>query len=132
MHLTVLMLHLLQRAMELRSRVYNMTKEGQRAVHFAAEHRLEGVRHILALVSYLDCALVPAYQTVCWLMLLASRQTEEQHLAYFDRLLPKQYHSILLPLWRGAGFSLGFLPSMIGPSALFLTVQVQPRCMEHV
>eukprot|EP00927_Polykrikos_kofoidii_P011111 TRINITY_DN14689_c0_g1_i1.p1 TRINITY_DN14689_c0_g1~~TRINITY_DN14689_c0_g1_i1.p1 ORF type:complete len:280 (+),score=32.88 TRINITY_DN14689_c0_g1_i1:52-840(+) len=50
------------------------------------------------------------------------RATEEEHLALFDQLLPARERSSLLPLWRLAGFTLGFAPTLVGPRVLFSTV----------
>ncbi len=68
----------------------------------------------------------------------AHKQTEEQHLAYFDRLLEPAQRSKLLPLWRLSGFTLGFLPTMLGGErALFCTVEavesfVETHYQEHI
>lgn len=68
----------------------------------------------------------------------AHQRTEEQHLSYFDQLLDPPKRSKLLPLWRAAGFSLGFLPTAIGGErALFATVEavetfVEVHYLQHI
>lgn len=68
----------------------------------------------------------------------AHQRTEEQHLAYFDRLLDPPKRSKLLPLWRASGFALGFFPTAIGGErALFATVEavetfVEVHYLEHI
>ena len=50
--------------------------------------------------------------------------TEESHLALMTRLVPREHHTRLLPLWRIAGFSLGYLPVLVlGSQGLFRTIQ---------
>lgn len=57
--------------------------------------------------------------------------TERSHLALFDALLPAEHHSRLLPLWRLAGFTLGFVPTFFGgPRWLFITVEAVETFVE--
>jgi ubiquinone biosynthesis monooxygenase Coq7 len=49
--------------------------------------------------------------------------TEAHHLATIEWLLPPRQRSRLLPLWRGAGWLTGALPALIGPSAVFATIE---------
>jgi 3-demethoxyubiquinol 3-hydroxylase len=49
--------------------------------------------------------------------------TEAEHLAAIEPLLPPPQRSRLLPLWRGAGWLTGALPAMLGPRAVYATVQ---------
>jgi ubiquinone biosynthesis monooxygenase Coq7 len=48
--------------------------------------------------------------------------TEQQHLAEMNALLPPQARSVLLPIWRIAGFLTGFLPACLGERPVYLTV----------
>ena len=48
--------------------------------------------------------------------------TEQQHLAEMNALLPPQDRSMLLPIWRIAGFLTGFLPACISARSVYLTV----------
>jgi ubiquinone biosynthesis monooxygenase Coq7 len=48
--------------------------------------------------------------------------TEREHLARLGALLPPGERSVLLPLWRTAGRLTGFLPALIGPRAVYATV----------
>lgn len=58
-------------------------------------------------------------------------ETERGHLAFFTLLLPWYRKSILAPLWRVAGFLLGFLPTAFGgPRGLFLTVHAVESFVE--
>jgi ubiquinone biosynthesis monooxygenase Coq7 len=47
---------------------------------------------------------------------------EQQHLAFFDGLLPNEYQSRSLPVWRLAGWAIGALPALAGPGAVYLTI----------
>lgn len=61
----------------------------------------------------------------------AHRATEEQHLAYFDRLLERSERSKLLPLWRLMGYGLGFLPTLaLGERGLYCTVEAVEAFVE--
>ena len=60
----------------------------------------------------------PALRQFC----LQHLATEEQHLAEMNALLPKQARSVLLPIWRVAGFLTGFLPACFGERSVYLTV----------
>ena len=48
---------------------------------------------------------------------------EESHLAIFNRLLPSKQRSVLLPLWRLAGFITGALPALFGANATYATIE---------
>lgn len=48
--------------------------------------------------------------------------TEQAHLALFDQLTLCYRPSLLLPLWRIAGFLTGFLPALAGSRAVFATI----------
>jgi ubiquinone biosynthesis monooxygenase Coq7 len=50
-------------------------------------------------------------------------QTEQQHLGMFDDLSVCYRRSLILPLWRLAGFLTGFLPSLAGKNAVFATIE---------
>jgi len=52
----------------------------------------------------------------------AHKATEAEHLALLEVLLPARSRSILLPIWRVAGFFTGFLPALFGPRAVYATV----------
>lgn len=63
-------------------------------------------------------SLRPAgFSPQCRAFVSSHLSTESLHLALFDRLLDPQHKSRLLPLWRFAGFTLGFLPTVIGELA---------------
>ena len=49
-------------------------------------------------------------------------QTELTHLAFFEEWLPASRHSMLVPVWRIAGWLLGALPALFGRRAVFVTI----------
>ena len=49
-------------------------------------------------------------------------QTEQQHLALIEALVPPAGRSRLLPLWRVAGWLTGALPAVLGPRAVYATI----------
>ena len=49
-------------------------------------------------------------------------RTENRHLAFFERWLPGHCHSVLLPLWRVAGFMLGAFCALFGARFTFVTI----------
>ena len=58
-------------------------------------------------------------------------ETERQHLALFDEMLPASALSRALPLWRLSGFMLGFLPALLHPRAFFCTIEAVERFVEE-
>jgi ubiquinone biosynthesis monooxygenase Coq7 len=48
--------------------------------------------------------------------------TERGHLDLLETLLPRRQRSMLLPLWRIAGWLTGFLPALAGPRAVYATI----------
>ena len=52
---------------------------------------------------------------------------EQEHMATFDAWLKPSQRSLLLPVWRIAGFMLGALPALIGPAAVFTTIDAVER-----
>ena len=52
---------------------------------------------------------------------------EKEHMAAFDAWLKPSQRSLLLPVWRIAGFMLGALPALIGPAAVFTTIDAVER-----
>ena len=50
-------------------------------------------------------------------------ETESAHLLLIEPLLTLRQRSLLLPLWRGAGWLTGALPALCGPRAAYATVQ---------
>lgn len=49
--------------------------------------------------------------------------TEAGHLAAIEPLLPRRQRSRLLPLWRIAGWVTGALPALVGPRAVYATIE---------
>ena len=59
------------------------------------------------------------------------RAAEQAHLDLFKALIPPHKHTILLPVWRVAGFTLGLLPTLAGDRALFVTVEAVETFVEE-
>jgi len=59
------------------------------------------------------------------------RAAEAAHLALFEALLPEGKRTRLLPVWRVAGFALGFAPACVSPRALFVTVEAVETFVEE-
>jgi len=49
--------------------------------------------------------------------------TEQKHLQTIESWLPVVHHSRLLPVWRLAGFLTGALPALLGPRAVYATIE---------
>jgi 3-demethoxyubiquinol 3-hydroxylase len=49
--------------------------------------------------------------------------TEAEHLRLLEGLLAPGQRSLLLPLWRVAGFLTGWLPALFGPRAIYATIE---------
>lgn len=49
--------------------------------------------------------------------------TERQHLALIEAVVPPAQRSRLLPLWRTAGWLTGALPALLGPRAVYATIE---------
>jgi ubiquinone biosynthesis monooxygenase Coq7 len=49
--------------------------------------------------------------------------TEQKHLRLIEAWLPPAHFSRLLPLWRVAGFLTGALPALLGPRAVYATIE---------
>ncbi len=57
--------------------------------------------------------------------------TEQQHLVLMDALLPERDRSVLLPIWRVAGWLTGFLPTLAGPQAVYATIDAVETFVDH-
>lgn len=57
--------------------------------------------------------------------------TEQGHLRQIEAWLPPTHYSRLLPLWRLAGFLTGALPALIGPGAVYATIEVVETFVDH-
>lgn len=56
--------------------------------------------------------------------------TEASHLRRIEAWLPRRQHSRLLPLWRAAGWITGALPALLGPRAVYGTIEAVERFVE--
>ena len=54
---------------------------------------------------------------------LAHLATEQRHLAVVEAMLLPGQRSLLLPLWRIAGWVTGFLPAIVSARAVFATIE---------
>ena len=61
----------------------------------------------------------------------AHRAGELRHLAFFEAWLPSHAKTRLAPLWKAAGFTLGALPALIGPRAVYLTIDAVETFVEQ-
>lgn len=50
-------------------------------------------------------------------------ETERRHLALVEAVVPVRWRSRLLPLWRMSGWLTGALPALLGPRAVYATIQ---------
>jgi ubiquinone biosynthesis monooxygenase Coq7 len=57
--------------------------------------------------------------------------TEQKHLRTIESWLPAAHHSRLLPVWRLAGFLTGALPALIGPRAVYATIEAVETFVDH-
>ena len=51
------------------------------------------------------------------------KATEQRHLELLEALLPPAQRSLLLPVWRLAGFLTGWLPALAGSRAVYATIE---------
>ena len=59
--------------------------------------------------------------------------TEAGHFKQFDSLLEPAQRSSLLPLWRGAGFAVGFASALVSEEQMYLTTRhVESFVVEHL
>jgi ubiquinone biosynthesis monooxygenase Coq7 len=57
--------------------------------------------------------------------------TEQAHLNHIEAWLPKAHRSQLLPAWRLAGWLTGALPAVVGPRAVYATVEAVERFVDR-
>jgi len=57
--------------------------------------------------------------------------TESEHLATIEQLLAPRLRSRLLPLWRSAGWLTGALPALVGPRAVYATIEAVETFVDH-
>jgi len=57
--------------------------------------------------------------------------TESGHLDLLERLLPPRQRSVLLPIWRVAGWLTGALPALFGPRAVHVTIDAVESFVDH-
>eukprot|EP00978_Attheya_sp_CCMP212_P023060 scaffold69809_cov42-Attheya_sp.AAC.1 len=63
---------------------------------------------------------------------LEHRSNEASHLQLLEYIVPANKHTRLLPMWKAAGFVLGFVPTFFGGQrSLFLTVEAVETFVEE-
>lgn len=63
---------------------------------------------------------------------LRHRATEQEHLGHIEVWLPPTERSRLLPVWRLADWFTGALPALLGPRAVYVTIETVERFVnEH-
>ena len=58
-------------------------------------------------------------------------KTEQAHLRKIEAWLPKERRSRLLPVWRLAGFLTGALPALLGPRAVYGTIEAVEQFVDQ-
>ena len=58
-------------------------------------------------------------------------KTEQQHLGILEEILPPDQRSLLLPVWRIAGWLTGFLPALAGARAVYATIDAVETFVDH-
>ena len=59
------------------------------------------------------------------------RRTEVRHRRFFDRWLPREHRSRLLPLWRLAGWLLGSVSALVGSRTVYRTIAAVETFVEQ-
>jgi len=59
------------------------------------------------------------------------RATEQAHLRRIEAWLPPADRSHLLPVWRLAGWLTGALPALLGPKAVYATIEAVERFVDQ-
>lgn len=57
--------------------------------------------------------------------------TEQGHLDLLEQVLAPRDRSVLLPIWRVAGFLTGFLPGLFGNRAVYATIDAVETFVDH-
>ncbi len=57
--------------------------------------------------------------------------TEQGHLRLLEEVLPPAQRSRLLPMWRVAGWLTGALPALLGPRAVYATIDSVESFVDH-
>lgn len=57
--------------------------------------------------------------------------TEQVHLRLIEHWLSMNHRSRVLPVWRLAGFLTGALPALIGPRAVYATIEAVETFVDH-
>ena len=57
--------------------------------------------------------------------------TEAEHLRLLEAMLAPGQRSVLLPIWRVAGFLTGWLPAIVGRRAVYATIEAVETFVDH-
>eukprot|EP00039_Didymoeca_costata_P022365 m.346595 g.346595 ORF g.346595 m.346595 type:complete len:197 (+) comp29605_c0_seq1:239-829(+) len=58
-------------------------------------------------------------------------ETEQKHVNVIETILPEEYRTRLLPVWRVAGWITGALPAFLGPRWVFATIDAVETFVDH-
>jgi ubiquinone biosynthesis monooxygenase Coq7 len=58
-------------------------------------------------------------------------ETEARHLSLIEQVASASWRSRLLPLWRLSGWLTGALPALVGPRAVYATIQSVETFVDH-
>lgn len=58
-------------------------------------------------------------------------ESEQSHLRQIEAWLPDVHRSRLLPVWRLAGWLTGALPALLGPRAVYCTIEAVETFVDH-
>ena len=58
-------------------------------------------------------------------------ETEARHLSLIEQVASARWRSRLLPLWRLSGWLTGALPALMGPRAVYATIQSVETFVDH-
>ncbi len=56
---------------------------------------------------------------------------EQEHLKLIEAVLAPSARSRLLPMWKAAGWLTGFLPALMGPRAVYATIEAVEIFVDH-
>jgi 3-demethoxyubiquinol 3-hydroxylase len=105
------------------------TRADELPTHVRADLRTDHAGETGAVCVYqgiLFAARDPGVRAFAWRHLA----TEQVHLELINTWLPVQHRSKLLPAWRVAGWLTGALPSLVGPRALYATIEAVERFVD--
>ena len=59
-------------------------------------------------------------------------KSEQNHLAFFEEIMPKEFHTNLKPFWIFSGYSLGYISMSVSPYFFYKTIEyVEDFVVKH-